>query len=829
VIRSLFLYLSRIIMAVILIVSTVYCVLCFVPFTNQNLIQSDLLEWLPVFVRSLPILFTAAALLWVVTLHPRFRVSRFVAGTTVAMLTAFAVWLWMKTPLAHLGMDPTTLSTGHTFLALMGLLALLDISDAGAKIRWLESPRSEPLRMTIAVMVAAAGVAVMFLAIGFHRAPVGLVDDSARWVIILDAVWTQLLIGALALVALLVFRTLTILISLPAHIELSVIALVAWAAVARMIVVVVFTPLAFSGVEATWFAILLSGAMVLSIIGLALRQRAQRKDAIADSGPDVALGGIGLPPGGHWAIYVVGLIAIVVGIVFAELALAQFDWDFLLQKLVAVAAWVLFGGLLYRIAGRLTSQRDLTVTGLLIALAALAGFATLPAQTSGLAASVDTQQVADDWRGFDAAFRLTHDATEKKLPTNVEEIYSFLRANTNISRARTTNPADVTLVDPLEATSEQKPDIYMIVIDSLRRDYISSFNPEVTFTPNIAAVANEGIAFQNTFTHYGATGLAEPSIWVGGLMLHKQYVEPFHPMNALEKLLEAEKYRIFLGNDPILFAITREGPRVTKLPKAGINQDLCGELKELQQRVAALPPDSGPVFSYHQPLNVHISSINREGPRIPAGESYPGFDEPRAWRIRRMDACIGDFVSFLKQQNRWDNTILIVTSDHGDSLGEGGRWGHAYTITPEVIRIPLVMHLPERYRSLQSDPMQLVFSSDITPSLYALLGHTEIANDEMYGRPLFTPALEDQIPYLRSDYLIASSYGPVYGILSKQGRQLFIADSVNFRDSVWDIPLNGKPDERRPNLEETVEAYARMRELVDHVAKFYDFDYNAGN
>lgn len=44
---------------------------------------------------------------------------------------------------------------------------------------------------------------------------------------------------------------------------------------------------------------------------------------------------------------------------------------------------------------------------------------------------------------------------------------------------------------------------------------------------------------ESAFTRYGATGLSEPSIWVGGRMLHKQYIEPFHPMNALQTRRDA--------------------------------------------------------------------------------------------------------------------------------------------------------------------------------------------------------------------------------------------------------------------------------------------------
>jgi Sulfatase len=68
-------------------------------------------------------------------------------------------------------------------------------------------------------------------------------------------------------------------------------------------------------------------------------------------------------------------------------------------------------------------------------------------------------------------------------------------------------------------------------------------------------------------------------------------------------------------------------------------------------------------------------------------------------RLERIDACLGRFVSFLKARGRYDNSIIVLASDHGDSLGENGRWGHAMWLFPEDVRLPLIVHAP---RALQS-------------------------------------------------------------------------------------------------------------------------------
>jgi arylsulfatase A-like enzyme len=158
-----------------------------------------------------------------------------------------------------------------------------------------------------------------------------------------------------------------------------------------------------------------------------------------------------------------------------------------------------------------------------------------------------------------------------------------------------------------------------------------------------------------------------------------------------------------------------------------------------------------------------------------------------------MDAACGEFVHFLKDRGLYDNSIIVLTSDHGDAYGEFGRYGHSDFLVPEVIRIPLIIHRPPRLREkLAWDAQQIAFTLDLTPSLYYLLGHRPTVDQELFGRPLFTQTLAEQTPYLRSQYLIASSYAPVYGLLAKGGQSLFIVDAVNRRHYFFDLAHDPK-------------------------------------
>jgi arylsulfatase A-like enzyme len=214
--------------------------------------------------------------------------------------------------------------------------------------------------------------------------------------------------------------------------------------------------------------------------------------------------------------------------------------------------------------------------------------------------------------------------------------------------------------------------------------------------------------------------------------------------------------------------------------------DLCATVDELSRKLTRATP---PVFVYSLPQNVHIAVASRR--KVPPGESYPGFFAPVASALWRLDACLGRLVNVLKDIGRYENSVIIVTADHGDSLGEEGRWGHAYFVHPEVMRIPLIVHVPARLKArLAADTAAVSFSTDIAPSLYALLGYEPADLGSLYGRPLFERRQTDASEHAdrrQQTFLLASSYGAVYATLRDNGRSLYVVDAVDGRDYAYDL------------------------------------------
>jgi arylsulfatase A-like enzyme len=226
---------------------------------------------------------------------------------------------------------------------------------------------------------------------------------------------------------------------------------------------------------------------------------------------------------------------------------------------------------------------------------------------------------------------------------------------------------------------------------------------------------------------------------------------------------------------------------------------------------------------YSLPQDVHISSITREGSTpIDAGE-YGGFNAAYASRVARLDACFGEFIDDLKARGLYDQSVVILTSDHGDSLGEEGRMGHAYTIFPEIIQVPLLVHLPAALRpDFSADPSATAFTSDISPSLYALLGHAPARPSELFGQPLFHTAAS--APSIRqSAEVVASSYGSVYGALLDDARKLYIIDAVSLREHVYELDGSAAGRSVPVRAADRDAGQRAVRATVDEIARFYAY------
>ena len=347
----------------------------------------------------------------------------------------------------------------------------------------------------------------------------------------------------------------------------------------------VFGSLSFTGAAAWLVALEVAVALTATWSGIVLRMDATRGApgiGASQSALDAWLAPV--PGVGSNLGALAGLVLLPFALFVLLRRVERFDWNFLVQNLCVVAGWLLVSALVHQFV-RHSTPRSVArpVAFSAAAVLAIVGIGAGGSVETPFASRVAGQPfvpefVLDAYATVDPSYRLMRHVLAVE-PAGTREYFNYLRAHSLIQHVDV-QPVDVDFVRPLRPAASRPPHIFFFVIDSLRRDYVSAYNPTVTFTPAFDAFAREGFAFQRAFTRYGGTGLSMPAIWAGSMILHKEYVLPFQRMNALEKLITVNGYRPVMSMDHITAQIVAPGLQVDELDKGR---------DEMQYELAARP------------------------------------------------------------------------------------------------------------------------------------------------------------------------------------------------------------------------------------------------
>jgi hypothetical protein len=755
-----------------LVLVAAYYLLASIPFAYYHFLQFPHFWWMPLFIRLHPLVLAAA----VAGLLPRPRAVapplrpwiRYVAiagGTTTACMAAigFAPVLLSYEIAEALVFVPLALLTAASVITIAAAGTTADDSDWPGVAAIIRTGALAGLMIGVGYAAAGAerGAA---LALGRRELAVAVAVSIAAHTVCFAG-------AALAVAAVRAWsrrRTNRL-------VEWLAVAGCATAAGAVVVRRSLLTALILGDLRAALVAVTLALAIVSAI--WAISRRTARPRA-----------------GGRRYSALPALATVVVSMTVLPRLLLFADWGGSLQKIVAVVAWSAAVTFVAR-ASRAGQRR--TAAGCVVVLvAASSAIAVHGASFAGRSAEprLDVRLAVDRYGTFDASLAVLLDVF-RPLVTD-REFYETVRSVGDATDDRSLGAVPLTLADVARPPSTRPPNIFVVVVDSLRPDYLSAYNPAATFTPAIGAFAKESIVMRRAYTQYAGTALSQPALWAGGLIQRAMYVKPFAPIDNLERLTVAAGYRRYVSVDQILTTILEDQTRLTRLDthlahperlEEMFKFDLCTTVPELTDQI-----DRGgmkePVFFYTQPQNIHI--------RVLAGDTYPrderisvgggSFFKLPVAPIARVDGCFGRLIDFLKQRGVYDDSIVILTADHGDSYGEGGRWAHAYYMAPETLRIPLIMHVPQKYlQSRAVDPNRVALLSDVTPTLYDLLGYRPHDTADIAGRSLFPPLGEPIAP--RDMVLVQSSYSRVYGLLDGDARWLYVADASHEREAFFDI------------------------------------------
>ena len=95
-----------------------------------------------------------------------------------------------------------------------------------------------------------------------------------------------------------------------------------------------------------------------------------------------------------------------------------------------------------------------------------------------------------------------------------------------------------------------------------------------------------------------------------------------------------------------------------------------------------------------------------------------------AREVEFADRHVGLLLQELKDRGLYDDALIVFTSDHGEALGEGGAYGHAYSLADHLIHVPLVVKPPREspaLAKLRARGGELVSLVDVVPTVLDLL------------------------------------------------------------------------------------------------------------
>ncbi|MBW2464660.1 MAG: sulfatase-like hydrolase/transferase [Deltaproteobacteria bacterium] len=295
--------------------------------------------------------------------------------------------------------------------------------------------------------------------------------------------------------------------------------------------------------------------------------------------------------------------------------------------------------------------------------------------------------------------------------------------------------------------------VLLITIDTVRADHFSSYGYERVTTPNIDALAEDGIVFENAWAHAPSTRYSMPAILTGRYPLHVYYDFSIRPWpgllpraTTLAEMLRGRPMRTsavtnhwyfararamnqgFDDYDNSNFTLHRQDARLGPVSSTGSSSK-----EQTDAAIAALEGFAGQRFflwvHYYDPHFTYESHSEVESFGSTEVDRYDH-------EILFTDHHVGRLIDALRNEGVYDETVVVVTGDHGEGFGEHGITQHGYHLYAAQTKVPLIMRIPGVVPRRVSTAAGHV---DILPTLANLVGAPP--SDEMMGRSLLGLAI----------------------------------------------------------------------------------------
>ena len=316
--------------------------------------------------------------------------------------------------------------------------------------------------------------------------------------------------------------------------------------------------------------------------------------------------------------------------------------------------------------------------------------------------------------------------------------------------------------------------VVLISIDTCRADHLSCYGFERETTPNIDRIAGEGFLFANAISPVPLTLPGHSSMLTGT-------IPPYHGVH------DNTYYKLNESNVTLAELLKPNGFKTAAFVSAfvldsrfGLDQGFDSYNDEFKDRTLTsnVAERRGGETSRAAVEWLNKNNNERFFMFLHYFDPHKEYDAPEPFGTRFMlepysgevaytDHCIGQVIDKLKELGLYNSTLIIITSDHGESLGEHGELTHGYFIYQSTIKVPLIFRIPGRSKGVRvGTNVSLV---DITPTVCKLLGVSiplEIQGRDLSG--YFSKGNSEEERPLYSEALMPTEYdcNPLTGIVN---------------------------------------------------------------
>ena len=365
---------------------------------------------------------------------------------------------------------------------------------------------------------------------------------------------------------------------------------------------------------------------------------------------------------------------------------------------------------------------------------------------------------------------------------------------------------------PVAREGAPRYNVVIVSIDTVRADRTAPYGGTVAM-PALAQLGKEGAVFEWAFSPGNVTRRSLPSLALGispnrvrgrvaGWALR---LDPRH-------VLLAERFRAAGYETAGFFCCAAQfAPRhrlglIRGIDELTIEYD-GGPLTELAVEWLEHRDWDTPLFMWLHYIEPHL--WEKQYPSKQHGKSlFTRYDKS----LRASDEFLAELMKILRTDERKMDTIIVVTADHGEGLGDHGFRNHSTTMYNAQIRVPLVIVAPGVDSMRVRQPVGLV---DLAPTLMDLAGFVAPTMPQMDGTSM--------APILRGEQKPASDGGEAYAVQVADrsvpdshralviGRYKLIERDDNDEPELYDIVTD--PDEKRniAGVESKAQVLEQMR------------------